>query len=111
MKNNTFGSCGHFKQLNSGHWAGDKATGIWVSVARFNKGETPDGFKHEPCRPANELEAAEFTGALRTAWVAGCQEDWGPVPAGAKILAVDFYGECQCGQGQCFQEMVSYIEP
>jgi len=62
---NTFGSCGSFKQLNSGHWAGDKATGIWVSVTPFKMGEMPDSFKHETVRPATEEEAKAFNEKLR----------------------------------------------
>jgi hypothetical protein len=57
---NMMGSCARFKQLDSGHWAGEKIDGVVVSVEVFQRGEYPDRFKYTTCRQATLAESEEF---------------------------------------------------
>ena len=54
--------CFYLFQLPDGRWAGRCTNGgeyehIYVSLASYAKGETPDRFKYEPCEVADEKTA------------------------------------------------------
>lgn len=53
------GICFNFVQLPCGRWAGRATNGgeyekVFVTVYKFAKGVTPERFKYEPCREADE---------------------------------------------------------
>jgi hypothetical protein len=49
----------NFVQLESGKWAGQGLSGVYVSEV-FPLGQTPDRFKYTTFYPANKSERAEY---------------------------------------------------
>jgi hypothetical protein len=48
-------------QLKSGNWAAANINGeVFVSIEKYKKGDKPERFKYEPCRPATPEERREY---------------------------------------------------
>ena len=59
------GICFNFIQLPCGRWAGRATNGgeyekIFITLYPFAKGETPERFKYEPCKEADEKTSSLY---------------------------------------------------
>ena len=54
----------NFFQLANGKWAGRNSENVFVTITPFEKGVSPERFKHERCVRATNKQAIEYYNAF-----------------------------------------------
>ena len=54
----------NFFQLANGKWAGRNSSNVFVTIAPFPKGVSPERFKHERCVRATKKQSKEYLDAF-----------------------------------------------